>query len=375
MKTSFKKILLLQITMIFFLVLNFFISNVFTPYVYVVFLGIMFTTAYLMLGFEKNDNIYRKPLFKNVLIVILSYFLIIYLLGLKIGFVRTIYNGLSNTNITRNIIPFVFIVIFSELLRFIFINKSNKNRLMIIFSCIVFILFNISYYYKIYDFRESNELFQFVGIIVLGNIATNIFLTILCINTGYINNIKYRLLMEGYVYLVPFVPDLGPYLTAVLSTLVPVICALSIYRRKKHIEKASKNKKRLIIPSIIIGIFILIIMLNSGFFKYQNMTIGSNSMKPYMSKGDVIILEKLKGNEIYELKKGDILVFRYNNKVIAHRIYKVYNDETEIRFRTKGDANEKYDDPIINKDQVVGILRYRIKYIGLPSVWVEETFR
>ena len=364
MKTSFKKILLLQITMIFFLVLNFFISNVFTPYVYVVFLGIMFTTAYLMLGFEKN-----------VLIVILSYFLIIYLLGLKIGFVRTIYNGLSNTNITRNIIPFVFIVIFSELLRFIFINKSNKNRLMIIFSCIVFILFNISYYYKIYDFRESNELFQFVGIIVLGNIATNIFLTILCINTGYINNIKYRLLMEGYVYLVPFVPDLGPYLTAVLSTLVPVICALSIYRRKKHIEKASKNKKRLIIPSIIIGIFILIIMLNSGFFKYQNMTIGSNSMKPYMSKGDVIILEKLKGNEIYELKKGDILVFRYNNKVIAHRIYKVYNDETEIRFRTKGDANEKYDDPIINKDQVVGILRYRIKYIGLPSVWVEETFR
>lgn len=375
MKTSFKKILLLQITMIFFLVLNFFISNVFTPYVYVVFLGIMFTTAYLMLGFEKNDNIYRKPLFKNVLIVILSYFLIIYLLGLKIGFVRTIYNGLSNTNITRNIIPFVFIVIFSELLRFIFINKSNKNRLMIIFSCIVFILFNISYYYKIYDFRESNELFQFLGIIVLGNIATNIFLTILCINTGYINNIKYRLLMEGYVYLVPFVPDLGPYLTAVLSTLVPVICALSIYRRKKHIEKASKNKKRLIIPSIIIGIFILIIMLNSGFFKYQNMTIGSNSMKPYMSKGDVIILEKLKGNEIYELKKGDILVFRYNNKVIAHRIYKVYNDETEIRFRTKGDANEKYDDPIINKDQVVGILRYRIKYIGLPSVWVEETFR
>ena len=375
MKTSFKKILLLQITMIFFLVLNFFISNVFTPYVYVVFLGIMFTTAYLMLGFEKNDNIYRKPLFKNVLIVILSYFLIIYLLGLKIGFVRTIYNGLSNTNITRNIIPFVFIVIFSELLRFIFINKSNKNRLMIIFSCIVFILFNISYYYKIYDFRESNELFQFVGIIVLGNIATNIFLTILCINTGYINNIKYRLLMEGYVYLVPFVPDLGPYLTAVLSTLVPVICALSIYRRKKHIEKASKNKKRLIIPSIIIGIFILIIMLNSGFFKYQNMTIGSNSMKPYMSKGDIIILEKLKGNEIYELKKGDILVFRYNNKVIAHRIYKVYNDETEIRFRTKGDANEKYDDPIINKDQVVGILRYRIKYIGLPSVWVEETFR
>ena len=375
MKTSTKKILLLEIIMIFFLTLNFFISNVFTSYVYVVFLGIILAISYFLLGFEKKDNIYRKTLFKNVLIVLLTYFLVTYLLGLKIGFVKTIYNGLSNTNITKNIIPFILIVILSELIRFIFIDKSNKNKYLVTLSCIVFILFNISFNYKLYNLNEANDLFQFVGIIIIGNIASNIYLTIQTMNTGYVNNIKYRLIMDGYVYLVPFVPNLGPYVKAVLSVLVPVLCALSIYIKRPHISKASKAKKRVVIPIVVIFIFILVVMSNSGFFKYQNMTIGSNSMKPYMAKGDVIILEKLDKKEINDLKKGDILIFRFNNKVIAHRIYKVYDDNTAIRFRTKGDANDSYDDSIISSKQVIGVLRYRIKYIGIPSVWVEETFR
>ena len=194
MKTSTKKILLLEIIMIFFLTLNFFISNVFTSYVYVVFLGIILAISYFLLGFEKKDNIYRKTLFKNVLIVLLTYFLVTYLLGLKIGFVKTIYNGLSNTNITKNIIPFILIVILSELIRFIFIDKSNKNKYLVTLSCIVFILFNISFNYKLYNLNEANDLFQFVGIIIIGNIASNIYLTIQTMNTGYVNNIKYRLI-------------------------------------------------------------------------------------------------------------------------------------------------------------------------------------
>ena len=375
MKTSTKKILLLEIIMIFFLTLNFFISNVFTSYVYVVFLGIILAISYFLLGFEKKENIYRKTLFKNVLIVLLTYFLVTYLLGLKIGFVKTIYNGLSNTNITKNIIPFILIVILSELIRFIFIDKSKKNKYLVTLSCIVFILFNISFNYKLYNLNEANDLFQFVGIIIIGNMASNIYLTIQTMNTGYVNNIKYRLIMDGYIYLVPFVPNLGPYVKAVLSVLVPVLCALSIYRKKTHINKASKTNKKIVVPIVVIFIFILVVMSNSGFFKYQNMTIGSNSMKPYMAKGDVIILEKLDKKEINDLKKGDILIFRFNNKIIAHRIYKVYDDNTAIRFRTKGDANDSYDDSIISSKQVIGVLRYRIKYIGIPSVWVEETFR
>ena len=374
MKTSSKKILIIELTMIFFLSLNFFISNVFSPYIFVAFLAIIYMISRLLLGFEKNDNVYRKSALKSILIVVMSYFLVIYLVGLIVGFTWSIYNIFSTTHLVKNIIPFLLIVFFSESIRFIFINKSNKNKYLTILSAFVFILFTASYYFKIYDLNVYNELFQYIGIMIIGNIALNIFLTIQCINAGYKNNIIYRLIMEGYVYIVPFTPKLGPYVTAVLSVLIPSLCAFMVYKRKFSLEKASKKKRKNTLTRIIILIFILVVMSNSGFFKYQNMTIGSNSMKPYMSKGDIIILEKLKGEELNELKKNDILVFRYGKKVIAHRIKNIYDDGIEKRFRTKGDANETYDEAIIQESQVIGILKYRIRYIGLPSIWVRELF-
>ena len=180
--------------------------------------------------------------------------------------------------------------------------------------------------------------------------------------------------MEGYIFIVPFTPKLGPYVTALLAILIPTICSFLVFNKKEKLGKALKSKKKSIVAIILVLIVIIVGMSNSGFFKYQNMTIGSNSMKPYMSKGDIIILEKLKGRELDELKKGDILIFRYETKVIAHRIYEVYDNGVEKKYRTKGDANDNYDNTIINEKDVIGILRYRIRYIGLPSIWVREMF-
>ena len=43
-------------------------------------------------------------------------------------------------------------------------------------------------------------------------------------------------------------------------------------------------------------------------------------------------------------------------------------------FRTKGDANDQVDNTLIREKDVIGVLRYRIRYIGLPSIWVQELF-
>jgi signal peptidase len=183
--------------------------------------------------------------------------------------------------------------------------------------------------------------------------------------------------MEGYIFIVPFTPRLGPYVTAVLAILLPVICAFVLYStiKKDKLDKPPKSRRKNIIAAIIVFIVVIVVMSNSGFFKYQNMTIGSNSMKPYMSKGDIIILEKLKGKELKELKKDDILVFRYNTKIIAHRIYEVIDNGSEIMYRTKGDANDQVDNTLIREGDVIGVLRYRIRYIGLPSIWIQELFK
>ena len=377
MKTSVKQIILVELTMIFFLSLNFFISNVFGPYVFVVFLGIIYAVSRVLFGFRLKDNPNRKRVFTNIAIVILLYFLVTYLVGLMVGFTRTIYNSFSVTNFFVNILPVVLIIGLSELLRYIFIDKSYNNRWVTILSIIVFVLFTASYNFKLYNFSLYNDIFQYFGIVVLGNISTNIFLTIQCQKTGFANNIIYRLVMEVYVFLVPFTPALGPYVTAVLAILIPVVCSFVVYNtvKKEKLEKPPKSKRKNIIFALLVFIVIVVVMSNSGFFKYQNMTIGSNSMKNYMSKGDIIILEKLEGEELKDLKKDDILVFRYNTKIIAHRIYEVINRNNELFFRTKGDANDQVDNNLVRENDVIGILRYRIRYIGLPSIWIQELFK
>ena len=376
MKKSYKIVLITELLMSFFLILNFFIPNVFNSYFYVLFLLGFGLVLFAFLGFDTKKNVYQKRVLTNILIVLVTYFLVTYLVGLIVGFNKTIYNSFSTTNIFKNILPTVLIIILSELIRFIMINKTDKNKYLTILSCIVFILFTASFNYKFYDLKEYNDLFQYIGIMILGNISTNILLTIQCKSTGYINNIIYRLIIEIYIFIVPFVPSLGPYVTAVLSILLPVICAFVVYNavKREKLEKPTSIRRKNIAATIIIFIVIVVVMSNSGFFKYQNMTIGSNSMQPYMSKGDVIILEKLKGKELDQLEKGDILVFRYDSKIIAHRIYEVIDKGTEKMFRTKGDANDQKDNTLIREDAIIGVLRYRIKYIGLPSIWVKELF-
>ncbi len=134
-------------------------------------------------------------------------------------------------------------------------------------------------------------------------------------------------------------------------------------------EKDKKNKKMHI---ILISVLLLLVLVNSGFIKYQSLVIGSNSMKDYMEKGDVILIEQT--NDPKKLNKGDILAFRYDNKIIVHRIVLKSVRDGQVYFRTKGDNNEKEDAIYISRDMIKGKVLGRVKFIGLPSVWLSELF-
>ena len=75
-----------------------------------------------------------------------------------------------------------------------------------------------------------------------------------------------------------------------------------------------------------------------------------------------------------EVKVGDILIFRYDNKIIAHRIYKIMERDNNRYYVTKGDNNSQADSGSINNSSVIGTAKYRIKNVGLPSIWLNEMF-
>lgn len=373
MKKSLKQLLTIQLFMLLVIITGFFYGNVFKSDLKILFLIVSFIALYSAFKLDiKNDFKYRQIL-KFIVICLLFYFMLIYVAGFFIGFAKTIYTfGFSNFR--HNIIPTITYIILIELIRSIYLNKSNNNKIIIIISCIIFITFDAFSNYYAYDLSVSDELYEYIGLVVLVSIAKNIFLTILCVKSNAINCIIYRIITETYIYFVPFVPNFGIYINSVLQIALPLLIGLELISPKQKILSSPKNKKYSKSASLIVTLFLLIvILLNSAFIKYQMFVIGSNSMNTYIYRGDVIVAKKTEQSQIKDIKKGEILVFKYDNKIISHRVYEIIKKNNKIYFKTKGDNNDQVDNNIVKEKDVIGTVSFRIKYIGLPSIWVRET--
>ena len=115
----------------------------------------------------------------------------------------------------------------------------------------------------------------------------------------------------------------------------------------------------------------IIIILVSGIFKFQLVAIASNSMNPVFYRGDVLLIEKC---DIDTIDVGDILVFKNNNSVVTHRVIKREVVNNSIKLTTKGDNNKAKDDIISTSSNVIGKAHFAIKYIGYPTIWLNELF-
>ena len=375
MKKSLKQLLTIQIFMLLVIITGFFYGSIFENNLEVLFLLVSFIALYSVFKIDLKNDYKYKQILKIVITCLLFYFVFIYVAGLFTGFAKTIYTFNFN-NFIYNIIPTIIYIILMECIRTIYINKSNNNKIIIILSCIIFILYDSFSKYYLYDFKVSDELYEYIGLIVLTSIARNIFLTILCSKSNVINCVIYRIITEIYIFLVPIVPNFGPYINSVLEIELPLIIGLILIRPPIRILSSPKKSKYSRTLSVVItAILLLIVLLNSGFIKYQMFVIGSNSMNTYIYRGDVIIARRTNNKEIKNIKKGEILVFRYNNKIISHRVYKIIKRDNKLYFKTKGDNNDQVDDNIVKEKDIIGTVSFRIKYIGLPSIWLREALQ
>ena len=184
--------------------------------------------------------------------------------------------------------------------------------------------------------------------------------------------------MNLYLYLTPISTNLGDYLYSVVNILIPYTIYITSNKILKKEDKKEKNNKRVNEASFsfftipIILLLFLMIILVSGITKYQMIAIASDSMFPSYQRGDAVIFEKV---EVSAIKVGDILVFSNNNQIITHRVAKIKESESKLYFYTKGDANNSLDAEPVKQENVLGIVRKGIKYIGYPTVIINETIR
>ena len=95
-------------------------------------------------------------------------------------------------------------------------------------------------------------------------------------------------------------------------------------------------------------------------------------MNPNINKGDIVIVKKIKSEQIENIEVGDILVFNMRNKVVVHRVQKINDNNNRLSFITKGDNNIDVDNWVVNENDVIGIVTAKIPIVGYPTVWLNE---
>ena len=367
---------MLSLSCCFFFLLSFVFKNINQYWITGILLLLIFLTAFL-LGFDRSKKRFEKDIILIILISCITYYVIIYLSGLFFGFNYNVYN-LSLISIFKNILPATFMIILCEVCRFMINTKIKENRFLLYLSFVFFFLVDTSLVFSKIDFHDLATYIDSISLYIIPSISKNVLLTYLSTKSSYKTQISYRLIQEIPIFLVPIVPNLGNYLQAICELSLPVIVLIIINNFYKKLpmnqekNKSIKSHKLLYVCTfILLGI---VISLTSGLFSHQAIVIASGSMQPHLYRGDVVIVKKLKENEKRDLNIGDILVFKREDKIIVHRIYKKYDSGKEVFFETKGDHNDNPDGYLIEENDIIGTTHIKIKYIGYPTVFLYDLF-
>lgn len=335
---------------------------------------IVITIVYLLeYGFHK-DNSYLKPLVTRIVIsCLLSFLIIIYSIGLFTGFNNTVLK--FNFNYLFSVVFLGLVTtILLELMRYVICKNSTVSKKPIVLFTIIMMVLNIITEINGYNLSETEGIFVFISVVVLPVISRELLCSYLAYKVSYLPALIFKLVITLYEFVMPIIPDLGYYLYASFNIFLVFFIYFISSKSIDYAEKAkvyvNKSTRRVIYIPILVFL-LLIVLLISGLLKYKMIAIGSDSMVPAYGRGDAVIYVKADAEDV---KKDDIVVFVKEGIIVTHRAVGVTKNGNEILIRTKGDANNAPDNFTLKGSDVLGIVEYRVKYIGYPTVWINELF-
>ena len=310
-------------------------------------------------------------------IVSFLYITVYFLLGIYFGFAKSPYNH-HISSIIKNIYIQIIPIIGIELARTIIIIKNKENKKIIYLATIILILLEINYKTLIDTFQNKEEFFKYTCQIIIPTIINGMLYSYLTIKTRYITSLVYRVNTKLVTLLAPILPNLDWFVSSSVEILAPTIIYLmykyGFVKQREDTRHKKQNASYKINYIITIILSSLLICFMTGIFKYEPITILSNSMTPVITKGDVVIYKRLTTEQIKELPINAIILYTKQDRNIVHRIVKKIENGNNILFETKGDNNNKPDVELVKIEEIKGAYEFHIKYIGYPSVWLKYYF-
>lgn len=377
-KRSFKNIILMLLFLVYIVGYKLYIFPNYMEYSEIIttsFLMILLSGAVLFLGFRKLKTTYVS---QNVMHLVIFYliimFTLMYGLGFVTGFLKNAYSNDALMLVTNILCP-ALIIILVELFRYVVVWANKDKKIVLVLYTLLLILFEITIGVRSIPFNDLEALFRLSATVIIPVIVKNFVMTYLCYHVGYKVPLVYRLVMDMYLIVVPVIPDYGEYIQSLLLISLPILIyinAFTIIDEKNNKVTHIFTKSNFTVYEIpIIVLVVILACLISGFFPHYMIGVGSDSMSPKINKGDAVILKKY-NNEKDNLKKGDIIAFQSNGKVIIHRVVEVDNKKGKNVYYTKGDFNNTRDSSPVSQKQIRGIVKFRIPFIAYPTVWLNE---
>ncbi len=315
------------------------------------------------LSINKKQVLWVLPTFGFLGIVLL------YLLGLVFGFYKV---NIHLGTFLYPALPFALIITGGEWIRSRLLMQNN--RIVSILSLIALIICDIAMLYESLPFATFKLFVDFMGDILFPCVASGLLYHYVSKRYGAPPVILYRFLMTLSGVLIPVYPSVPAALLSFLKIAFPIIGILFIgllYERKKESFSRRKTHIQTAISAVVIVLMAVYMLLLSCQFRFGMIVVASESMTGTINKGDAIVYEEYDGQAIEE---GQVLVFEKDKTVYIHRVVGIENVDGQVRYYTKGDANDSNDTGFITRENIIGLTDLTIKYIGHPTLWAREIF-
>lgn len=307
-------------------------------------------------------------------------------LGLKLGFLQNVYI-LGWDSLTRVFMPLVLVIVLEEVLRGQMVARGHESKLAILLTVFVLVGLEVIWALPVYDLALAKGVFDLLVLVVVPSLLKGALLTYIAYEYDYRANIAYRLIMEMPIYLLPIIPNVSEYLTVMFSiALVIILVCLMVRMRRQNVpekvdastrpeaegKKIWRQRLRYGALAVVVIVLVAYVGLMSGIFKYHLLAIGSGSMEPNISVGDMVLVERT--DRYCEIEEGEVLVYRHANVVMVHRLIERAEQGGNYYFKTQGDANDSADSWWVDQSDVIGVARGKIIAFGYPTLWLNELF-
>ena len=282
-------------------------------------------------------------------------------------------NLFSDGLIIKEFIPLVVGIISSEIIRSIVLAQENKITSVITF--IAFLVVDLILMTNIYSIKTFYGFMDLIGLVLLPSLMSNILYHNVSKEYGLFPNIALKAIVSLYMYIIPFVPSTPEPLISLVGLIFPLLMLGLInmlYQKKPKVALEKTSKLAPVILGIVIVFSSMFGLLVSNQFHYGALVIATDSMTGEINKGDFVVFEKIEPQDTIEV--GNIVVFEKNDSYIVHRIVEIEKVNNQIQYYTKGDANQNNDEGFITKSDIVGVTKFKISYLGYPTLWLRDIF-